>query len=161
MLYDPALDPDASPEFDPTTADFSISPADSSSVLSRTPRAGPGLAALTARNQQARDRLMPHASLNGTRGEIVYGRDFALKCLCKRDLSEELLALQRGEAELHRALPRHDNIVALHRVGSVSSFACFLGLADQCQLQALETPNWLFLVIEYCPGQDLCARSHM
>lgn len=46
----------------------------------------------------------------------VYGRSFALKCLCKRDLSDELVEVQRGEAVLHRALPRHDFIVRLYGV---------------------------------------------
>lgn len=46
----------------------------------------------------------------------VYGREFALKCLSKRNLSEEQMAVQKFEATLHRSLPKHDNVVALHRV---------------------------------------------
>ncbi|KAH9810406.1 serine/threonine protein kinase, variant [Melampsora americana] len=102
--------------------------------LSETPKASDGFATLMSpvtSSQPPRRRRRRR----GETDEVVYGRDFALKCLSKRDLSDELLLLQRGEAEIHRALPSHENIVALHR--------------------ALETPNWLFLVIEYCPGQDL------
>ncbi|KAI5475382.1 protein serine/threonine kinase [Pseudohyphozyma bogoriensis] len=65
----------------------------------------------------------------------TYGRNFALKCLCKKDLSPELVEIQRGEAVLHRALPDHEFIVRLYG--------------------AYETDDWLFLVLEYCPGQDL------
>ncbi|KAG0150381.1 hypothetical protein CROQUDRAFT_652276 [Cronartium quercuum f. sp. fusiforme G11] len=127
VLHDPDLD-----EHNPT-ADHSL-PMTTSDLLSETPKASDGFATL----------LNPYSSSHpprrrrrqrGEPNNVLYGRDFALKCLCKRDLSDELLLLQRGEAELHRALPMHENIVALHR--------------------ALETPNWLFLVIEYCPGQDL------
>ncbi|KAA1064343.1 hypothetical protein PGTUg99_017210 [Puccinia graminis f. sp. tritici] len=114
VLYDPALEPE------PTALD---------STLSQTPKASDGFASLSKLDPLASSRT------KGSSEGVVYGRDFALKCLCKRNLSDELLVLQRGEAELHRSLPLHNNIVALHR--------------------ALETPNWLFLVIEYCPGQDL------
>jgi serine/threonine protein kinase len=63
------------------------------------------------------------------------GRLFALKCLCKRDLSPEMLELQRLEATIHQSIPPHKNIITLYRT--------------------YETPEWLFLVLEYCPGQDL------
>lgn len=63
------------------------------------------------------------------------GRQFALKCLCKRDLSEDMLEVQRLEATIHQSIPPHKNIVTLYRT--------------------YETPEWLFLVLEYCPGQDL------
>lgn len=63
------------------------------------------------------------------------GRLFALKCLCKRDLSEDMLELQRLESTIHQSIPPHNNIVTLYRT--------------------YETPEWLFLVLEYCPGQDL------
>ena len=46
----------------------------------------------------------------------VYGRSFALKCLCKKDLSDDLIEIQRGEAVLHRALPEHEFIVRLYGV---------------------------------------------
>lgn len=48
----------------------------------------------------------------------TYGRNFALKCLCKKDLSDELVEVQRGEAVLHRALPEHEYIVRLYAVRS-------------------------------------------
>lgn len=48
----------------------------------------------------------------------VYGREFALKCLSKRNLSDEQMMVQKFEATLHRALPTHPNVVALHRVSS-------------------------------------------
>ncbi|KAK4046095.1 hypothetical protein OIV83_006348 [Microbotryomycetes sp. JL201] len=65
----------------------------------------------------------------------TYGRHFALKCLCKKDLTPELIEVQRGEAVLHRSLPEHQYIVQLYG--------------------AYETDDWLFLVLEYCPGRDL------
>ncbi|GAA5941265.1 hypothetical protein JCM1841_003615 [Sporobolomyces salmonicolor] len=67
--------------------------------------------------------------------EPTYGRYYALKCLCKKDLTDELIEVQRGEAVLHRALPQHENIVQLYG--------------------AYETDDWLFLVLEYVPGNDL------
>jgi hypothetical protein len=104
VLYDPALEPE------PTTLD---------STLSQTPKASDGFASLS--------KLDPLASSHarGPSEGVVYGRDFALKCLCKRNLSDELLVLQRGEAELHRSLPLHNNIVALHRVSVFSFFYFF------------------------------------
>ncbi|UZJ51481.1 hypothetical protein CBS101457_000801 [Exobasidium rhododendri] len=60
---------------------------------------------------------------------------FALKCLCKRDLSDEMLKVQRLEATIHQSIPQHPYIVTLYRV--------------------YETAEWLFLILEYCPGQDL------
>jgi len=77
--------------------------------------------------------------------EVVYGQEFALKCLSKKDLSDDLLNVQKFEATLHHSLPAHKNIVALHG--------------------AFETNDWLFLILEYCPGQDLFywleqARDH-
>lgn len=76
------------------------------------------------------------ASYTSRRSEgVVYGREFALKCLSKRNLTEEQIGVQKFEATLHRQLPQHDNVVALHK--------------------AFETPVWLFLVLEYCPGQDM------
>jgi len=113
VLFDPGLEPE---------------PIPLDSTLSQTPKASDGFASLSKLDTLGSSRTKD-------KSQVVYGRDFALKCLCKRNLSDELLVLQRGEAELHRSLPLHNNIVALHR--------------------ALETPNWLFLVIEYCPGQDL------
>ncbi|KAK0550316.1 hypothetical protein OC844_006744 [Tilletia horrida] len=63
------------------------------------------------------------------------GRKFALKCLCKRHLDSTHLEIQRLEATIHQSIGFHPNIVTLYRV--------------------YETPDWLFLVLEYCPGQDL------
>lgn len=62
-------------------------------------------------------------------------KSFALKCLCKRDLSDEMLKVQRLEATIHQSIPRHPAIVTLYRT--------------------YETAEWLFLILEYCPGQDL------
>ncbi|PWN18412.1 Pkinase-domain-containing protein, partial [Microstroma glucosiphilum] len=46
-----------------------------------------------------------------------------------------MLELQRLEATIHQSIPPHKNIITLYRT--------------------YETPEWLFLVLEYCPGQDL------
>lgn len=68
--------------------------------------------------------------------EVVYGQEFALKCLCKQNLSDELLEVQRFEvslravpfsyscltvaiavqATLHQKVPSHPNIVEMHGV---------------------------------------------
>ncbi|GAA6010395.1 hypothetical protein JCM11491_006303 [Sporobolomyces phaffii] len=82
-----------------------------------------------------RPRLHSWASEVLTQPEPTYGRYYALKCLCKKDLTDELIEVQRGEAVLHRALPKHENIVQLYG--------------------AYETDDWLFLVLEYVPGNDL------
>lgn len=65
----------------------------------------------------------------------VDGGEYALKCLSKRDLSPDQLADQRLEATIHQLLPPHKNIVTLHNT--------------------YETRDWLFLVLEYCPGKDM------
>lgn len=62
-------------------------------------------------------------------------REFALKCLSKHDLEEEQLETQLFEATIHLSLPIHQNIVTLH--------------------ETLQTKNWLFLMLELCPGEDL------
>lgn len=62
-------------------------------------------------------------------------REFALKCLSKHDLEEEQLETQLFEARIHLLLPIHPNIVTLH--------------------ETLQTKNWLFLMLELCPGEDL------
>jgi len=59
---------------------------------------------------------------------------YALKCLSKQGLTWEQLNLQRQEAKLHKML-KHRNVVFLERY--------------------FETKNWLYLVMEYCPGTDL------
>lgn len=88
----------------------------------------------------------------------TYGRSFALKCLCKKDLTDELIEIQRGEAILHRALPDHEYIVRLYGVRFPPSLSFSLGVTwwlNPGFVQAYETDDWLFLVLEYCPGQDL------
>jgi len=54
-------------------------------------------------------------------GETIYGREFALKCLSKKNLTDDQIAVQKFEATLHRALPNHPNVVALHRVSQCTS----------------------------------------
>lgn len=140
VLYDPDLAEDNA------NADHSLALHPSTSSLpdglSETPKASDGFATLLSPVSPSR----PPRRRKRQRGEldhVVYGRDFALKCLCKRDLSDELLLLQRGEAELHRALPLHKNIVALHRVSrhprhhpsadsSVVYFICTIGSDIPC-----------------------------
>jgi serine/threonine protein kinase len=59
---------------------------------------------------------------------------YALKCLSKLNLSSYHLDIQRNEVHIHKKLA-HPNIVKLDHY--------------------FETPDWLFLVLEYCEGQDL------
>lgn len=63
-------------------------------------------------------------------------REYALKCLSKHDLEDDQLETQLFEATIHLSLPIHRNIVTLH--------------------DTLQTKNWLFLMLELCPGEDLC-----
>ncbi|ORX77355.1 kinase-like protein, partial [Basidiobolus meristosporus CBS 931.73] len=63
------------------------------------------------------------------------GAEHAIKCLSKRSLSEEMLELQQIEVDLHLSLSHHKNIVKME-----SSFS---------------EGDWLFLVMEYCDGEDL------
>ncbi|RKP13033.1 kinase-like domain-containing protein, partial [Piptocephalis cylindrospora] len=67
--------------------------------------------------------------------EIRSGKIWALKCLSKRGLTWEQLTLQRDEARLHKALGKDPHLVHLDRY--------------------FETKDFLFLVLEYCPGMDL------
>ncbi|WFD26981.1 hypothetical protein MNAN1_001970 [Malassezia nana] len=60
---------------------------------------------------------------------------YALKCLSKRNLTPEQAFLQQHELTIHQSIPAHPNIVTMHG--------------------AYETTDWLFLVLEYCPGKDL------
>lgn len=60
---------------------------------------------------------------------------YALKCLSKRNLTPEQAFLQQHELTIHQSIPPHPNIVTMHG--------------------AYETTDWLFLVLEYCPGKDL------
>jgi len=61
-------------------------------------------------------------------------KHYALKCLSKANLNDYHLEVQRNEVHIHKRL-NHPNIVKLDRY--------------------FETPDWLFLVLEYCEGQDL------
>ncbi|KAM6502409.1 CAMK/CAMK-unique protein kinase [Amanita muscaria] len=77
--------------------------------------------------------------------EVVYGREYAIKCLSKANLDEDALAAQMTEVTIHQSLKSHPNIVTLHRT--------------------LETSSFLLLVLEYVPGEDLFyfleqARDH-
>lgn len=60
---------------------------------------------------------------------------YALKCLSKENLSDYHLSIQHNEVVLHERVTGHSNLVKLHHT--------------------FETPEWLFLVMEYCDGQDL------
>jgi len=106
----------------------------------------------------------------------TYGQYYALKCLCKKNLTEDLIEVQRNEAFLHRALPKHDNIVQMYGVRPSSSLSLSLSLHPprpprprhrrrrrRCEpeltraphlAQAYETDDWLFLVLEYAGGRD-------
>ncbi|KZV85887.1 Pkinase-domain-containing protein [Exidia glandulosa HHB12029] len=64
-----------------------------------------------------------------------YGREFAIKCLSKENLTQESLQAQLVEATVHQSLPVHPNIVTLYRT--------------------LETASLLLLVLESVPGEDL------
>ncbi|THV06740.1 kinase-like protein [Dendrothele bispora CBS 962.96] len=82
---------------------------------------------------------------NDTKPSIVYGREYAIKCLSKANLDEEALAAQMTEVTIHQSLRSHPNIVTLHRT--------------------LETSSLLLLLLEYVPGEDLFyfleqARDH-
>ncbi|GAA5993463.1 hypothetical protein JCM10908_002203 [Rhodotorula pacifica] len=86
-------------------------------------------------DSQHRPRLHSWASDTWTPPpKPTYGQYFALKCLCKKNLTEDLIEVQRNEAFLHRALPKHENIVQMYG--------------------AYETDDWLFLVLEYAGGRD-------
>lgn len=113
VLYDP----------DPYKNDGALSPIDPATAFDFS-----GMSSTPTPASWAADPFLPAP-------EPTYGRSFALKCLCKKDLTDELIEIQRGEAVLHRALPDHENVVRLYG--------------------AYETDDWLFLVLEYCPGQDL------
>lgn len=69
-----------------------------------------------------------------TASPTVFGRSFALKCLCKKDLSDDLIEIQRGEAVLHRALPEHEFIVRLYAVRFLSLARTAQRLTGFCRL---------------------------
>jgi len=66
--------------------------------------------------------------------EKISGKFYALKCLSKANLSDYHLEIQHNEVRIHEPLS-HPNIVKLDHY--------------------FETSDWLFLVLEYCEGQDL------
>lgn len=66
--------------------------------------------------------------------EKFSGKFYALKCLSKANLSDYQLEIQHNEIRVHEPLS-HSNIVKLDHY--------------------FETSDWLFLVLEYCEGQDL------
>ncbi|KAF9528548.1 hypothetical protein CPB83DRAFT_894331 [Crepidotus variabilis] len=66
---------------------------------------------------------------------VLYGREYAIKCLSKQNLDQEALSVQMSEVDIHQSLRLHPNIVSLHRT--------------------LQTSQFLLLVLEYVPGQDL------
>ncbi|TCD64879.1 hypothetical protein EIP91_003545 [Steccherinum ochraceum] len=65
----------------------------------------------------------------------VYGREYAIKVLSKANLDQGELEAQLFEATIHQTLRSHPNIVTLHRT--------------------LESPSFLFLLLEFVPGEDL------
>ncbi|GJN94770.1 hypothetical protein Rhopal_007862-T1 [Rhodotorula paludigena] len=87
-----------------------------------------------AREQRPRMHSWASDTWNPMPPQPTYGQYFALKCLCKKNLTEDLIEVQRNEAFLHRALPQHENIVQMYG--------------------AYETDDWLFLVLEYAGGRD-------
>lgn len=97
---------------------------------SRTPGARSGELAGKTPVADAGGHVQPSSSASRD-----HPRQFALKCLSKQNLSSEMLDLQRIEATIHQSIPKHPNIITLYCI--------------------YETSNWLFLVLEYCPGQDL------
>lgn len=101
--------------------------------LSSTPRAAPPPeAGRTPRASHLGWKAMEEANGIASPDESPL---YALKCLSKRNLSPEHLRIQRLEVTIHQSIPPHPNIVTLYN--------------------AYETNDWLFLVLEYCPGQDL------
>jgi hypothetical protein len=59
----------------------------------------------------------------------------ALKIVARPDLSDLQYEDQLFEATVHLSLPIHTNIVTLH--------------------ETLQTSKWIFLLLEWCPGDDL------
>ncbi|BGP20784.1 hypothetical protein JCM10213_008921 [Rhodosporidiobolus nylandii] len=121
VLYDP----------DPTSDDDILSPIDplGSFSFDDSPSSSSGRPRM---HSWSSDYYQQPAG--GAGGATQYGEYFALKCLCKKNLTDELIEVQRNEAFLHRALPKHENIVQMYG--------------------AYETDDWLFLVLEYAGGRD-------
>ncbi|KAG8894111.1 hypothetical protein FRC00_009511, partial [Tulasnella sp. 408] len=101
-------------------------------IVSRTPIERPA-----SPNSADGDLSMMSDSSDDSRPRYryTYGREFAVKCLAKGNLSPEELEIQMFEARVHQSLPTHPNIVTLYRT--------------------LQTPSFLLLVLESVPGQDL------
>src|ERR1700736_185468 len=60
---------------------------------------------------------------------------YAVKCLQKAGLTEEQLATQLREVELHERVSAHQNVLTYHRI--------------------CEEKNFLFVVLDFCHGGDL------
>jgi len=77
----------------------------------------------------------------GTYGDVYLAIDaltnksYAVKCLRRPKGYPAEPSLERTEIQVHQKLPHHPNIAALKRV--------------------VETPDYLFMVMEYCRGGDL------
>jgi len=78
----------------------------------------------------------------GTYGCTYLARDmkylgdlYAIKCLCKHGFSSQQLDMQRQEVYHHLVVGEHPAVVALHTV--------------------VDTPDFLYLVLEFCNGGDL------
>ncbi|BGP43962.1 hypothetical protein JCM10450v2_008176 [Rhodotorula kratochvilovae] len=125
VLYDP----------DPTDDDI-LSPIDplASFEFDEPGPAPAGDASTGAQGERPRMHSWASESWNPMPPRPTYGQYYALKCLCKKNLTEDLIEVQRNEAFLHRALPKHENIVQMYG--------------------AYETDDWLFLVLEYAGGRD-------
>ncbi|KAG0203557.1 hypothetical protein BGX28_004197 [Mortierella sp. GBA30] len=67
--------------------------------------------------------------------EVASGTLYALKCLGKDKLTQEEVAVQRNEVDIHMSLPKHRNIVHLFNM--------------------FETTQHLFLLMEYSSGMDM------
>ncbi|GAA6057191.1 hypothetical protein JCM3770_004370 [Rhodotorula araucariae] len=123
VLYDP----------DPTDDDI-LSPIDPLASFEFDEPAGAAAASTSPTGDRPRMHSWASESWNPMPPRPTYGQYYALKCLCKKNLTEDLIEVQRNEAFLHRALPKHENIVQMYG--------------------AYETDDWLFLVLEYAGGRD-------
>lgn len=90
---------------------------------------------LSSRGNSLENLAFDDPELNSAPSPKRYGREFAIKCLSKANLSPQELQVQMLEATIHQSLRIHPNIVTLYRT--------------------LETSAFLLLVLEYVPGEDL------
>jgi serine/threonine protein kinase len=87
-----------------------------------------------------RFELVEHIG-TGTYGQVymavdaLTNRTYAVKCLQRPPHYPHKPSLERTEIQIHQRLPYHPNIVSLKRV--------------------VETPDYLFMVMDYCRGGDL------